>query len=816
METLVTIVIIFVLFVFPLIKIVYDTWASRKDERELNNLVIKGVSYYMGLIHRSQIDPLIDKLDLNNHLRFSHEVVYRISRLNIQKEFLIRLIQRKKIDYDQNLHFFGLDEKFKNDPQIILEYIKNTNQIKTFFDFKDTYHEDTKIIDAWITYNGNINGLPSKLRDKQEILDKCFEINKSNNNYIEYFKSSKTTDHNFIIKFVDMLSRIGYPEIIKILDKISLNSRNDDISINSLFKKIPEFDDWLKSNDQEDVDKNKKTDEKKETIMIEKFDEDQILELFEENYDFNEVEIQRLKKVLNKENIYSLVEKKGLISLIEKLLLDGMDEESIIHDIIAEDFLDYDRKELEKAYKMLQAKDLIYAIPSESNQYNSEGEPDVTVNALDRVEREHLSRYYGHRMNSYVWEEKNEVSLENGFKKNELQKDKYNFYDTEYNYDENTDLEEDILELDPSEDDLEMREKRIEREWEQHQGYIDEFEDKADSLKFRFGREFILEALVGLEFTKQDLIDLGFSGCNINIAKGIENDVLKLSDFITFDIKSKTITGYYHNLFNSILEIPNKIYNTEVKLIGNTSFRDSNLEKVVLPNSITHIGEGAFFNNKIKEIILPNELQYIGRSAFGKNKIRSLEIPKGLKEICKDAFRLNDLESIYILGDETRFNDRWEEIGFPNELMPEYKKKASFNRSVEVQEIDQAQFIPNILEGKQIVITGTLKHFTRETIKETISSLGGKVQSSITSNTDYVIKGFENTGSKLDKAKEKNILIKDEEAFLKEITQIKTDEYKSENNDIKDRLKKLRELLEEDLITEDEYNVKREQILKEL
>jgi hypothetical protein len=265
-------------------------------------------------------------------------------------------------------------------------------------------------------------------------------------------------------------------------------------------------------------------------------------------------------------------------------------------------------------------------------------------------------------------------------------------------------------------------------------------------------------------------------------------------------------------------QLTNVIISKSVKSIGDNAFFNNQLTSVTIPESVENLGDGVFWYNQLTEIHIPNSVTHIGGLAFSNNNIERVVIGEKVESIGDDAFsdQNEKLKQVIILGDETRFNDQWEKIGFPKELMPKEMKKASFNRSVEVKEIDHTQFISNILEGKQIVITGTLKHFTRQTIKDTIIKLGGKVQSSITANTDYVIKGFENTGSKLDKAKEKNILIKHEEAFLKEITQIKTDENKSEKNDIKDRLKKLKELLEEDLITEDEYNVKREQILKEL
>jgi len=67
---------------------------------------------------------------------------------------------------------------------------------------------------------------------------------------------------------------------------------------------------------------------------------------------------------------------------------------------------------------------------------------------------------------------------------------------------------------------------------------------------------------------------------------------------------------------------------------------------------------------------------------------------------------------------------------------------------------------------KSVVLTGTLSSFTREEAKERIESLGGRVSSSVSSKTDYVVVGVD-AGSKLDKAKKLGIATLDEEAFLK-------------------------------------------------
>ena len=67
--------------------------------------------------------------------------------------------------------------------------------------------------------------------------------------------------------------------------------------------------------------------------------------------------------------------------------------------------------------------------------------------------------------------------------------------------------------------------------------------------------------------------------------------------------------------------------------------------------------------------------------------------------------------------------------------------------------------------NKSFVLTGTLTTMTREEAKQRIESLGGKVVSSISKNTDFVIVGT-NAGSKLEKAKTLGILLLDEQKFL--------------------------------------------------
>jgi DNA ligase (NAD+) len=65
------------------------------------------------------------------------------------------------------------------------------------------------------------------------------------------------------------------------------------------------------------------------------------------------------------------------------------------------------------------------------------------------------------------------------------------------------------------------------------------------------------------------------------------------------------------------------------------------------------------------------------------------------------------------------------------------------------------------LEGKTLVLTGTLSELTREEAAALIKSAGGKVVNSVSKKTDYVVAG-ENPGSKLAKAEKLNVEILDE------------------------------------------------------
>ena len=80
-------------------------------------------------------------------------------------------------------------------------------------------------------------------------------------------------------------------------------------------------------------------------------------------------------------------------------------------------------------------------------------------------------------------------------------------------------------------------------------------------------------------------------------------------------------------------------------------------------------------------------------------------------------------------------------------------------------EAEVQELASDTLEGKKIVLTGTLPTLSRKEASELIEQHGGKTASSVSKNTDFVLAG-ESAGSKLDKAQQLGITVWNEEEFL--------------------------------------------------
>ena len=79
--------------------------------------------------------------------------------------------------------------------------------------------------------------------------------------------------------------------------------------------------------------------------------------------------------------------------------------------------------------------------------------------------------------------------------------------------------------------------------------------------------------------------------------------------------------------------------------------------------------------------------------------------------------------------------------------------------------VNEVKSVSNAFEGLTFVLTGTLENMTRDEAAEMIKERGGKVSSSVSSKTDYVLAG-ESAGSKLTKAQALGVKIISKEEFL--------------------------------------------------
>lgn len=119
------------------------------------------------------------------------------------------------------------------------------------------------------------------------------------------------------------------------------------------------------------------------------------------------------------------------------------------------------------------------------------------------------------------------------------------------------------------------------------------------------------------------------------------------------------------------------------------------------------------------------------------------------------------LSSVYEIGTSISKSIKYFFSEVSNLKMIEELKIVGLKFSSEKKAANQSNFFA----GKTFVLTGTLNSFSREQASQKIIDLGGKVSSSVSKNTDYLIAG-ENAGSKLDKANSLGIKIISENDFL--------------------------------------------------
>lgn len=129
---------------------------------------------------------------------------------------------------------------------------------------------------------------------------------------------------------------------------------------------------------------------------------------------------------------------------------------------------------------------------------------------------------------------------------------------------------------------------------------------------------------------------------------------------------------------------------------------------------------------------------------------------------------VDDLESVYGIGSEIA-QSVWQWFKIPaNQTLVERLQVAGLNFGSEQSVETQQSTVPQALAGKTFVITGTLPTLSRKEAEELIKQAGGKVTSSVSKKTDYLVVG-EDAGSKLEKAQQLGIAQLNEEQLKEAI-----------------------------------------------
>ena len=127
------------------------------------------------------------------------------------------------------------------------------------------------------------------------------------------------------------------------------------------------------------------------------------------------------------------------------------------------------------------------------------------------------------------------------------------------------------------------------------------------------------------------------------------------------------------------------------------------------------------------------------------------------------AASVEELANVYEVGDVMAVAIReW----FDNERNQQLLARLqTVGVKMEVARAEGVAEIARVFDGKQFVLTGTLPTLKRDDAKAFIEARGGRVNSSVSKKTDFVVAG-EEAGSKLDRAQELGIAILDEAKLL--------------------------------------------------
>lgn len=227
------------------------------------------------------------------------------------------------------------------------------------------------------------------------------------------------------------------------------------------------------------------------------------------------------------------------------------------------------------------------------------------------------------------------------------------------------------------------------------------------------------------------------------------NSLIHFSSRVAMDIDTlgEKVVETLHELgfLNTIADIYT-LKNYENELKGLPGFADKKVEKLL--NAIEHSKKQSF-----DKLIFGLGIKHVG-AKVAKVLVSNYPSMEQLKSATYDELiHINEIGEM-IAQSIVNYFEKPENIELIEKL-----DSYGLNMSYETSKIIDHEF-----NGKTFVLTGKLENYTRDEAQELIEKLGGKVSSSVSKKTNYVLAGSD-AGSKLQKAKDLGVTILDEATF---------------------------------------------------
>jgi DNA ligase (NAD+) len=148
-------------------------------------------------------------------------------------------------------------------------------------------------------------------------------------------------------------------------------------------------------------------------------------------------------------------------------------------------------------------------------------------------------------------------------------------------------------------------------------------------------------------------------------------------------------------------------------------------------------------------------IRHVGKTVAEKIAEHFSDIDNIIQATFEDIIAVHEIGD-RIAGSITEFFSKSENIELINRL-----KAAGLKLKMEAS----TTLLENKLDGKTIVVSGVFVDFEREALKKIIKQFGGKVGSSISGSTDYLLAGDKMGSAKLEKAQKLGVTIISESEF---------------------------------------------------